>query len=431
MLLILMQNLNLIILVFVTLIIFQAQTGILLEGNALRFLENAQSLPLAPWKTPVIALCLYFGCMALFAVYTSSRAGFWTTFFLELLSVFAISYLIDFSYSGLILLLVAESMDHIPRIKWKTSTAVLLCLLYLGFELITSFYDFGLIPFNAYLAFYTNNFRNVLLGLKSLLISLNAVLFMLFVIFVIRVQYNENEEILDLNYQLSDRNKELKAAYDQLESYSQELVSMTETKERNRLAREIHDTLGHALAGIITGLEACIALIDIAPDATKIQLKSIIEVAKQGVTDVRRSIHALRPDSLEKYSLESALITSIEEMRRATMADITYSFETDLSQFDKEEEDVIYRIVQEAVTNAIRHGKASAIQVSISQTPEYVQVLIKDNGIGCLDVKKGFGLHHMSERLQMLGGKLFYHGEIGFVICAQFPVRKPKENHHD
>lgn len=72
-----------------------------------------------------------------------------------------------------------------------------------------------------------------------------------------------------------------KGANVRLEEYARESVKMTETRERNRLAREIHDTLGHALTGIITGIEACTALMDVAPEATKIQLSAIAEVARR------------------------------------------------------------------------------------------------------------------------------------------------------
>ena len=135
---------------------------------------------------------------------------------------------------------------------------------------------------------------------------------------------SEKERILSLNAQLNTANEELQKANQRLEQYAEESVKMTETRERNRLAREIHDTLGHALTGIITGIEACETLMDVAPEATKVQLGAIAEVARQGMTDVRRSVKALRPDALEKFNLEEALTQTMEEMRLATNAKIEY-----------------------------------------------------------------------------------------------------------
>ena len=160
----------------------------------------------------------------------------------------------------------------------------------------------------------------LLLGIKNVTSSLNTFIFLIYMIMVVRIQMDEKERILELNNQLNSANSELQQANIQLEDYATESVKMAEMKERNRLAREIHDTLGHALTGIITGIEACTTLMDVAPEATKEQLKAIAEVARQGITDVRRSVNALRPDALEKSGLESALITLVKEMRSATSA---------------------------------------------------------------------------------------------------------------
>ena len=169
-------------------------------------------------------------------------------------------------------------------------------------------------------------------------------------VFLILEQMSEKERIAALYRELSIANHKLAEANKQLEEYTEELVSAAETRERNRFAQEIHDTLGHALTGIVTGIEACIMLMDIAPDA-------------------------------------------------------------------------IYRIVQESVTNAIRHGKADVIDIGIGREDGLLNIKIKDNGIGCGKVYKGFGLHHMQERLSLLKGTLSYDGSDGFSIDASIPIR--------
>ena len=162
---------------------------------------------------------------------------------------------------------------------------------------------------------------------------------------------------------------------------------------------------------------------DIAPEATKEQLKAIAEVARQGMTDVRRSIKALRPDALEKMDLDKALIQMIDEMRCATNAEILYQCKTELNCFNEEEENTIYRIIQECITNSIRHGKAKQIQIDIDKKYNMLEICIRDNGIGCINIQEGFGLYHMEERLKRLQGSLKYHGEKGFVVEAQVPIR--------
>ena len=110
-------------------------------------------------------------------------------------------------------------------------------------------------------------------------------------------------------------------------------------------------------------------------------------------------------------------------MRHASKVEIDYSCSTSLKGFNNDEEEVIYRIVQESITNSIRHGNASHIWIAISREYNILLVKIRDNGKGCTDVQKGFGLHHMEERLSLLQGELSYHGEDGFTVEARIPIR--------
>ena len=240
-------------------------------------------------------------------------------------------------------------------------------------------------------------------------------------VILVLAQMSEKESIMKLNF-------ELKEANSKLEEYASESARMAETRERNRLAREIHDTLGHSLTGIITGIEACIMLMDIAPEATKEQLRAIAEVARTGIIDVRRSVKALHPDALETMDLENALCKMIDSTERSTGVEITYSFDADLRHFNQDEDDVIYRVVQESITNAIRHGSATKIRIEITRLDGDLHILIFDNGKGCSNIKPGFGLHHMSERVEMLGGDLEYKGDKGFTVHARIPIRWGTEN---
>ncbi|MDE5818559.1 MAG: sensor histidine kinase [Lachnospiraceae bacterium] len=257
--------------------------------------------------------------------------------------------------------------------------------------------------------------------------SLNILLFIIYMIQLMRAQMSEKDRILSLNDKLNRANEELQLANRQMEEYAKESIKNAETQERNRLAREIHDTLGHSLTGIITGLDACVTLVDVAPDAVREQLKVIADVARNGMTDVRRSVKALRPDALEKMELEKALIEMMEETRKASHVEIEYCCTAELTHYNKDEEEIIYRIVQESITNAIRHGKASKIMIAISMEYHVMNIWVKDNGIGCKKIEKGFGLHHMEERLAMLHGSLNYFTDNGFILEASIPIRWGEE----
>ncbi len=418
-----MKNLNLIIILYMGILIFNCLRGYVQENSALAFLSRIDTIPPAPWKIPVIAVMTYSGCLLLMRIRGLGGISLISKVAVEMTLCFLVSYLLGFGYNGMLLLVLADTMGDIPKMKRQLPFAAAICMLYLvvDFDLFSIYHH--IIPFDTYLEYYQRDSRAALLGILNMAASLNTLIFIIYMVLLVRTQMNEKERIMSLNAQLNTANDELQRANVRLEEYARESVKMTETRERNRLAREIHDTLGHALTGIITGIEACTALMDVAPEATKIQLSAIAEVARQGVTDVRRSVKALRPDALEKFDLENAISRTINEICTATSAEIEYICEARLDCFTEDEEDVIYRIVQESITNAIRHGKADYIRISIRREQEMLKIGIKDNGIGCADIKKGFGLHHMEERLSMLNGSLSYDGRDGFEVKAAIPIR--------
>ena len=422
-----MKNLNLITIVYISLLMYHSMTGYIREGTARELLSELHILPIPMRLVPVLAVGLYSCCLLMMSIRDVSGLGLLLKILLEILLGVSVSSVLGFSSKGIFLLILAENMRFFPKSRLKLPIAVGMCLLYLAIDAdMISVYG-RMIPITQYLQYYQSQVRVILEGILNMAEALNMLLFLIYMLFLIRIQTNEKERVLELNDELNQVNSKLQEANLQLERYARESEKMAETRERNRLAREIHDTLGHTLTGIIAGLDACVAIMDIAPEATKMQLQAITDVARQGMTDVRRSVKALRPDALEKLSLEEALKKSIEEMRQATQAEIRYSCTAELRHFSEDEEDVIYRIVQESITNSIRHGHADQIKIEIRRVYNKLQIYIADNGIGCEEVKKGFGLHHMEERIQMLQGSLEYESKNGFTVRVELPVRWGQE----
>ena len=120
---------------------------------------------------------------------------------------------------------------------------------------------YNLVSLETYIGYFKDGTGSVLMGIKNIVNSLNTFIFLIYMILLVRIHMNEKERIMHLNNQLNSANDELKYVNMQLSEYAKESEKMAETKERNRLAREIHDTLGHSLTGIITGIEACTTLI--------------------------------------------------------------------------------------------------------------------------------------------------------------------------
>ena len=411
-----MKVLNLLILFFITIITLHALRGYTMDGSALHFLIGAGSVPAYSWKLPLCVAALCICLLLLLSVPCNNHPELVAKIVIEYGIILGICTLTGFGYTGIVMLLLADAMRY--RIDWKKRIIyiVAICIAYLAMSGNKMYSLPHVIPLSQMWAYYRQDVRNSLLSVLDMLSLLNTMIFILYMVVMTLSQTSEKERILRLNSQLQMANRKL-------EEYAQEQVRMTETRERNRLAREIHDTLGHSLTGIITGIEACIMLMDIAPEATKEQLRAIAEVARNGITDVRHSVNALRPDALETLSLESAIRKLVEESEKSTGVKIDLVFPENLQNLDQDEEDVLYRIVQESITNAIRHGKATHIDVRMEHVDNDLRIRIADNGKGCDNIQSGFGLHHMQERIDMLKGTLSYSGKDGFVIEAVVPIR--------
>ena len=415
-----MKVLNLLILFFITIISLHALRGYTMDGSALHFLIGAGSVPAYSWKLSLCVAALCICLLLLLSVPCNNHPELVVKIVIEYGIILGICTLTGFGYTGIVMLLLADAMRY--RIDWKKRIIyiVAICIAYLAMSGNKMYSLPHVIPLSQMWAYYRQDVRNSLLSVLDMLSLLNTMIFILYMVVMTLSQTSEKERILRLNSQLQMANRKL-------EEYAQEQVRMTETRERNRLAREIHDTLGHSLTGIITGIEACIMLMDIAPEATKEQLRAIAEVARNGITDVRHSVNALRPDALETLSLESAIRKLVEESEKSTGVKIDLVFPENLQNLDQDEEDVLYRIVQESITNAIRHGKATHIDVRMERVDNDLRIRIADNGKGCDNIQSGFGLHHMQERIDMLKGTLSYSGKDGFVIEAVVPIRVEAE----
>lgn len=334
---------------------------------------------------------------------------------------------VNMGYNGVVLLVMADLVEDFKG-KWQ-KMLFFLCMITLyivsDYNLISA--KIPLVPFEEYLFYYNTTTQGVLKAVKGVLISVNAMVFILYVVILIQNQMQENERISSLNNQLNLANEQLQVMNVQLKQYALESEQMAETRERNRLAREIHDTLGHALTGIAAGIDACLAIIDVSPETTKNQLNRISEVARQGLKDVRRSVNKLRPDALEHLRLEGALSQMIDDMTATTKTKIYLNMNVKLLKFSSDEEDIIYRVIQESITNAIRHGHAEKIEIEISRENQWLTILIQDDGDGCEEIKPGFGLKHMKERLSLLNGTVAYDGSCGFTIAVRIPIRWGEE----
>jgi len=426
-----MFALNFSILAFYSLICMTTTYRICESLGAHDFLNTVRQIPQYPWRMPVQSLSLYAllcGVSFFKSFRPIERFPFRVTIFaVEVALCAGIIASVNFYYNGVALLVLADLVHYIRSNKMRLGIITILSLMFAfgRYEIVEQFTN-G-IAFGAYLDYYEPMTQSWFTGLESLMVCLNILLFVLYMILLFTSQKDENARIRKLNEQLNQAN-------DQLRDYAINMERMTQMRERNRLAREIHDTLGHTLTGIIMGADAGLALLDVAPEESRKRIQVVAQTARDGLTDVRRSIKALRPDALERYSLGQSLEGMVENFRLTTSAQIIYCQEAGELNLDSDEEDVLYRVVQEGMTNAVRHGRADRIAIRVTRTGDVVTVSVRDNGTGCAKPEEGFGLRHMRERLQMLGGTLSYgnleqdaqDGYTGFFITVRLPVRNRK-----
>nr|MBD3887641.1 PAS domain S-box protein [Phormidium tenue FACHB-886] len=181
-------------------------------------------------------------------------------------------------------------------------------------------------------------------------------------------------------------------------------------EERNRMAREIHDTLAQAFTGILIQVDAATQVLTDDVEATQAHLDTIEELARTGLTEARRSVTALRPQLLEEGDLSSALERLVNQMRVATNTDLIYSIQGVAYSLPVEVENNLLRIGQEALTNAIKYANANEIRIELVYDNAQCRLQVKDDGQGFgvvgVPMSGGFGLLGMSERAERIGAQL-------------------------
>ncbi|HEY9061510.1 MAG TPA: histidine kinase N-terminal 7TM domain-containing protein [Pseudobacteroides sp.] len=200
---------------------------------------------------------------------------------------------------------------------------------------------------------------------------------------------------------------------------------LTITKERNRIAHDVHDTLGHTMTLLISVLEVANITYKSDVDTTGDKLKEALKISKEGLKELRRSITGLRPEKLNSNSLITSLNNMFSDFRLSGV-EIDFTSEGMEPHDIERYSDIVYRVCQEALTNSIKHGKAKNVSIILRFDAKMIKLFILDDGIGCGKIVKGFGLSGMEERLKAVNGTIIYgsDGESGFNLRVEIPLNK-------
>jgi predicted ATPase/signal transduction histidine kinase/GAF domain-containing protein/tRNA A-37 threonylcarbamoyl transferase component Bud32 len=204
-------------------------------------------------------------------------------------------------------------------------------------------------------------------------------------------------------------------------------------KERNRLAREIHDTLAQAFTGIVVHLEAAALKAIEDPQMAQRCIETSSELARFGLAEARRSVQALRLQLLTEGDLCRALHRMSEQLFPSTQTQIAIELTGEVYSLPAEVENNLLRIGQEALTNAAKYARATEIQIALVYEPTQCTLSIQDNGQGFdvspAFVNHGFGLLGMTERAKQIGAQLTIQSTPG--SGTEIVVSVNRRGHHE
>jgi len=217
-------------------------------------------------------------------------------------------------------------------------------------------------------------------------------------------------------YDMERRNRySLEEAKVRLMNSAREAAHLAEIRERNRIARDIHDSLGHSLAGILLQLQVAVKTLDRDEEKARELLQASVTGLAESVNLLRDTVHNIRPR--EKLGLEYFQ----NVIGNFNFCQVDFQHSGDISCISPDHTEIISALLKEALTNASRYSQATKMEVSLEVRSSIVRLFIRDNGVGCKAIKEGMGISGMKERVRNAGGTISINPENGFTIVCVLP----------
>lgn len=344
-------------------------------------------------------------------------------FFLYVISLGIMGNEPDFWGLALLLLLIAS---NVYREKFSNSPLLIaaeaVCILFLSSKDQSYIYLYPIIAYDIVKSgyYYISGLLIIpgIIILKPLSLANYLLLLILCGCFAyISHRMKERERIYREAY---DRERqlryELERAQSEIQQAAKKIEHLTELKERNRIAREIHDSVGHSLAGIMMQLQASMKLRDRDDLKSYELLKSSVAGLSDAIVTLRKTVHNIKPK--EALGLEYIEKT----IDNFTFCPAVFSKKGDMSLLKPHHIEIFSYNIKEALTNISKHSGATKANISIEANVNYARLYIKDNGTGCHNIKEGLGISGMKERLNNAGGTISVSGEKGFMIVCIIPM---------
>jgi signal transduction histidine kinase len=237
-------------------------------------------------------------------------------------------------------------------------------------------------------------------------IMINSLMFLVFfgVVCFAKFEINQRRTISTMMYELKKKTKQLEDTYIKLRENTRDIEEITILKERNKIAREIHDTMGHTLTSVLIELEAGERLLKNDQDLAIQKINLAKEQVRKGLSNIRESVGILNKGK-EILGFVPSLKLLLEET--ALHGDIYVKYEiSEIPQLSEMQENALYRALQEGLTNGIKHGKSTAFVFVLKCENGNICFQLQDNGTGSDKIVFGFGLSAMEQRIREVGGIL-------------------------
>lgn len=227
------------------------------------------------------------------------------------------------------------------------------------------------------------------------------------------------------NERLTLSNTMLTEANHRLEQFSATVEELAVSRERNRMGREVHDTVGHTLTLLIALAENAKLQLNNDQEEIRDMLDKSIDLSRRALNDIRCCLKGISTETFKSSELADWM-NYLVKINETSGLEVEYSISDDLPELDAARVMTIFRICQESITNAIRHGHARKLSIIIKSQAGLLRLYIFNDGKGCREIVRGYGLTGMEERVAKLGGSISFgsDGEKGFNIIAEIPLKE-------
>ena len=228
-----------------------------------------------------------------------------------------------------------------------------------------------------------------------------------------------------LYQQAYDRERQTRYALEETKARllhsARKTAHLAETRERNRIAREIHDSVGHNLAGILLLLQATAKVQDKDPLKAQGMLQQAVTGLAGAVELLRDTVHNIKPTEQPGLSYFEEIIGNYH------FCPVIFRPGGDFTALTPHQVEILSSILKEALTNAARHSGADRVEVHLEIRKKIIRLYIKDNGVGCEKIREGLGISGMKERVRNAGGQITITPAGGFMIVCVLPREEREE----